>query len=212
VTPLIPLIFIATVPWRSENLKALLAIVEPQAKTIVLHGVPPGARWREAAKHDGLAIVLDDDHLVDQHYVRRCLATYARLKAPFAWAGYGRNGVYVTHDKPRTTDVELVDLAAGHAVVPTAMLDRLEADPQASFYLGYDGHDEAFVSWHLRARGCQLWRPAGPSGVTCVRSLHHDKRAQWRRDPGKYARLRAELAKRPVDFCGEKAGGVLQAT
>ena len=72
--------------------------------------VPPpktgaGHRWRVAAACvDSLAIVVDDDFLVDYSYVDRCVAAWARLQCPFAWAGFDRFGTYVKHSENRNHD------------------------------------------------------------------------------------------------------------
>lgn len=205
---MIPEVFIASVPWRRAELEAILRQLAkdpprhahvflddlapgqpwpsgPRGLSLRMHQNEgrqgPGPRWYAAAvaPDDTLAIVIDDDFALPDDYVSRCLSAWERLQAPFSWCGGDERGKYHPATMVTTQDVRLGCLGAGLACVPSKYLRRLTQDPYAAEYLGYLGHDEAFVSWWLSSRHLELWRPRGPSGVTSTKA-QYDPRSQFK--------------------------------
>ena len=206
VAGLVPEVFMAAVPWRAENLEEILRVLAkdpprcvhlyldswrghpdpklPPGLTVVVDrndGPPrgPGPRWLGAsvAPDDVLAVVIDDDMKLDQHYLVRTMAAWTRLQEPFSWGGGGLSwGMPGHYTRDQDHDARLFCMGAGTAAVPAKLLRGIEQDPDAAVMLGYRGHDEAFISWWLRDH--RLWRPAGLA-IAEDTKLSTDGRAQW---------------------------------
>lgn len=196
---MIPEVFIASVPWRKAELEAILVQLKCKVHVFLDGWEPgvwpeapdnvcvsrnhrregPGPRWYAAAgaPDDTLALVIDDDFAIPDDYVSRCVAAYERLQAPFSWCGGAKDGRYLPSNVVTPEDVPLGCLGAGLACVPSKLLRGMTNDPDAAEFLGYLGHDEAFVSWWLGEQ--PLWRPRGFSGVQSTKA-QYDARSQFK--------------------------------
>lgn len=225
-----PVVYIASVPWRRDNLSVILETLDVEENEglpvrVVCDGygkerLPTfhpfgsagsidvdfidnrgkrgaGERFRHIAHEDRdvLAIVIDDDMMIDEEYVARCEHEFYRLGAPFSWNGTQFTGAYMPPEGKPDDDVRLFILGAGTLVCPARLLYGIDADPMADALFGPSGDDEALVSWWLAHQGLKMYRPRGRSGAHSTK-YQMDPRSQWCSQGGRHFRFRAELRKR----------------